>query len=356
MRLSASSSPASRNTNPAASLSRRWVVGPKNRIRKSAEENQSFLIMPETGPERVPVCDIISHVLRKSLIFFFISVFASAQASVSSLWEHKTLDRIQALDQSLDGVLGIAAIDLTSGHVLSYHGDSQFPTASSIKIPVMIQMFRDAQVGRFHFTDKRELKWVGNSDDSEGPLRRKLQKGPVTLTIGEMVEAMMQWSDNSAANACIDLAGMDRVNGLIRELGLRDTHLRRKMMDVAAAARGDENVATPLELSRLLALIEQGKAADPESCRRMIALMKGVHNPFMRPGIPESVEIAAKPGDLDGVKCESAIVFLKGRPFVLTVMSTYLGGKLNPVSRAAGIVYDYFSRIAGSNEWGRSLE
>lgn len=297
------------------------------------------------------------QVLRKSLLACFLSAAVSwAQTGVSALWERKALDRIHALDQSLDGVLGIAAIDLTNGQVLSYHGDAQFPTASSIKIPVMIQMFRDEQAGRFRFTDKTELKWVGNSDDSEGPLRLRLQQGPVTLSIGEMVEAMMQWSDNSAANKCIDLAGMDRVNALMRELGLRDTHLRRKMMDVAAASRGGENVATPLELSRLLALIYDGKAADPESCRRMIVMMKGVHNPYMRPGIPANVEIAAKPGDLDGVKCEAAIVFLKGHPFVVTVMSTYLGAKLNPVSDTAHIVFDYFSRLAVSNEWGRSLE
>lgn len=123
------------------------------------------------------------------------------------------------------------------------------------------------------------------------------------------------------------------------------------MMDVPAARHGDENVSTPLDLSRLLQLIYKGKAADPESCRRMVEIMKGVHHPFMRPGIPAQVEIAAKPGDLGGVKCEAAIVFLKDHPFVVTVMSRYLGDKLNPLSDAARIVFDHFSRLAVSNEW-----
>jgi beta-lactamase class A len=313
--------------------------------------------MPKKAPERFRLLRYDLQVLRNLLISFVLAgVTLAAQTSVRTLWKQKAMDRIHALDQSLDGVIGVAAIDLTDGHELSYHGDSQFPTASAIKIPVMIQMFRDAHEGRFRFSDTREVKWVGNSDDSAGPLRLKLQHGPVQLPIGDIVAAMMQWSDNSAANECMDLAGMDRINALIRELGLRDTHLRRKMMDVTAASRGDENVSTPLELSRLLALIYQEKAADPESCRRMIALMKSVHNPYMRPGIPDAVEIAAKPGDLNGVKCEAAIVFLKGHPFVVTAMSTYLGGSINPVSAAAKIVFDYFSRLAVSNEWGRSLE
>lgn len=295
--------------------------------------------------------------LISRLVPFLLAVTAAvAQTSVSSLWEQKTLNGLHALDDSLDGVLGVAAIDLTNGHSLSYHGDSQFPTASAIKIPVMIQMFRDEQARRFRFSDKVDLKWVGNGDDSEGPLRLKLQQGPVNLSIGEIVEAMMQWSDNSAANYCIERAGMERINALLRELGLRDTHLRRKMMDVAAARRGDENVATPMDLSRLVALIYQGNAADPESCRRMIAIMKGAHFAYSRPGIPAGVEIAVKVGDLNGVKCEAGVVFLKGRPFALTVMSTYLNDNVNPVSDAAKIVFEYFSKLSVSNEWGRRLE
>ncbi len=295
--------------------------------------------------------------LSRLTALVLISSAAFAQTPVSKLWEEKTLARLRAYDSALDGVLGVAAIDLTDGRVIDYHGGSQFPTASSIKIAVMIQLFRDERAGRFHFTDEVTVQPIGAIDDSEGPLHVRLKNGPVKMTVREAMEAMMRWSDNAAANRCIDLVGMERVNEGIRELGLRDTHLRRKMMDLAAAREGRENVSTPLELSRMLEAIYRGRAADAESCRQMLELMKAVHEPFMRLAIPAGIELAAKPGSLDGVKCEAGVVFLKGRPFVMTVMTTYLDDvKVNPVAGAARIVFEYFEKVAAGNEWGRRLE
>ena len=295
--------------------------------------------------------------LSRLTALVLISSAAFAQTPVSKLWEEKTLARLRAYDSALDGVLGVAAIDLTDGRVIDYHGGSQFPTASSIKIAVMIRLFRDERAGRFHFTDEVTVQPIGAIDDSEGPLHARLKNGPVKMTVREAMEAMMRWSDNAAANRCIDLVGMERVNEGIRELGLRDTHLRRKMMDLAAAREGRENVSTPLELARMLEAIYRGRAADAESCREMLELMKTVHAPFMRPAIPAGIELAAKPGSLDGVKCEAGAVFLKGRPFVMTVMTTYLDdGKVNPVAGAAKIVFEYFEKVAAGNEWGRRLE
>ncbi len=281
---------------------------------------------------------------------------ALAQTGVHALLKEKTLDAARDYAARIHGVLGLAAIDLTTGETIEMNSRTAFPTASSIKVPVMIAMFRDAAAGRFRFSDPVRVDWVGSGDDSPGPLRERLMKGPVTLTVRETVEAMMQWSDNSAANACIRMVGMERVNALVRELGLTDTHLRRLMMDVAAARRGGENVSTPLDLARLMEWIYDGKAADPRDCQRMIAIMKGVHEPFLRPGIPAGVEMAAKPGSLDGVRCEAALVFLAHRPFALAVMSAYLDADTNPVSGAGKIVFDYFSRVAAANEWGRRTE
>ncbi len=279
-----------------------------------------------------------------------------AQPAVRQLWKQKALERLSAYAAASSGVLGVSAIDLTNGDRLEMNGDTVFPTASSIKVPVMIGMFRDAAAGRFKFSDPVRLTWVGNGDDSEGPLKEKLMHGPVTLTVRELVEAMMQWSDNSAANECIRMVGMERVNALIRELGLRDTHLRRFMMDIAAARRGDENTSTPRDLARLMELIYEHKAAGAKDCDEMLAIMKGVQHPFLRPGIPANVEMAAKTGSLDEVRCETAVVFLAHRPFAVTVMSAYLDPGANPVSGAGKIVFDYFSRLAMSNEYGRAIE
>ncbi len=276
-------------------------------------------------------------------------------ADVAALWEAKQAAKIKALDDGLNGVLGVAWIDLTSGRVFSYNGDAVFPTASSIKIPILIQVFRDAAAGKLSFADKVTIGTAENAGGSGGPLQAALNKGPVTMTVREVVENMIQYSDNSATNKLIGLVGMARVNALLTGLGMEKTRLRRKMMDIAAAARGDENVATPLEMVRIVRLIYEGKAADAKSCHDMLEIMKKV-DAYMRPMIPDSIVVASKPGDLDGVRTETGLVYLPKRPFILSVMSAYLDDRVNPVGPATAIVFDYFNKVAHSNEYGRRLD
>lgn len=289
------------------------------------------------------------------MIFLLAALAASSQTDVTQLWEQKQQAKIEALDDSLNGVLGVATIDLTTGRVFTYNADAVFPTASSIKIPIMIQVFRDARSGRFSFDQKWTLGPHDNAGGSGGPLQKALDKGPVTVTVRQLVENMIEYSDNSATNKLIDLVGMDRVNALIREFGFQQTRLRRKMMDTAAAARGDENVSTPLEMARIVRLLYDGKAADEDSCKEMLAIMKQV-DAYMRPVIPGNIEVASKPGDLDGVRTETGLVYLPKRPFIVSVMSSYLEDRVNPVGQATGIVFDYFNKLAHSNSYGRRLD
>jgi beta-lactamase class A len=294
-------------------------------------------------------------VLRSITSLLIICAVASSETDVISLWEQKQYARIKAVDDALDGILGVATIDLTSGRTFGHNADAVFPTASSIKIPIMIQVFRDERGGKFSFDDKATLGPKDNAGGSGGPLQKVLDKGPVTMTIRELLEDMIQYSDNSATNKLIDLVGIDRVNALIKELGLQQTRLRRKMMDIAAAKRGDENVSTPNEMARIVRAIYDNKAADPHSCQEMLAIMKKV-DAYIRPAIPASIEVASKPGDLDGVRTETGLVFLPGRPFIVSVMSTYLNDRVNPVGQVTGIVFDYFNKIAHSNQYGRRLD
>ena len=280
---------------------------------------------------------------------------AVSESDVGRLWEIKQEAKIKAVDEGLNGVLGVATIDLTSGRVFTYNGDAVFPTASSIKIPIMIRVFRDVHEGRLSFDQKFTLGPKDNAGGSGGPLQKALDKGPVTISVHELVENMIEYSDNSATNKLIDLAGMDGVNALIRELGFKQTRLRRKMMDTAAAARGDENVATPLEMAGILRLIYDGKAADAASCRQMLEIMKQV-DAYMRPVIPGNIAVASKPGDLDGVRTETGLVYLPKRPFIVSVMSAYLDDRVNPVGPVTAIVFDHFNKLAHSNAFGRRLD
>jgi beta-lactamase class A len=139
---------------------------------------------------------------------------------------------------------------------------------------------------------------------------------------------------------------------------LKETKLRRKMIDLAAARRGDENVSTPSEIARLLELLYRGDGLKKESQDALLAILKKAKATPMRRGIPAGINVANKPGTLDGVEVDAGIVYVQGRPYVLSVMTTYLthnaAGEA-AITAASQAAFEYFDRLAKSSEYGRSI-
>lgn len=289
----------------------------------------------------------------QSVAIAAILAHAGLAQPVSELLEQKTLAQIQRFADGFDGVVGVAAIDLTSGRTFAFHGDTQFATASTIKIPILIRLFQDVRAGKLQLNQQITLQ-PSEAVGGSGYLQNDLKKGPVTLSLRELITRMIQDSDNTATNKCIDLVGMETVNPMLESMGFHQTRLLRKMMDSAAAEHDRENVSTPNEMARIAELIYRGKAVDAEASAEMIGFMKkvigGIHE-----GLPLDVETATKTGELPGARCETGIVFLEHRPFVLSVMSGYIDDRRSPVPEVTRIVYRYFEKLALSNRYGRSI-
>lgn len=290
---------------------------------------------------------------RRSIVFALSAAMLEAETAVQRLLEDKMFSRIRDYDASLPGALGVAVIDLTSGRVFVYNGEALFPTASSIKIAIMAELFRAAQRGEVRLSDTVTLTHSDAAGGS-GVLAAQLAEGPRTLSVLELITAMIEHSDNTATNRCIAIAKMDRVNRFLEEQGLRNIRLQRVMMDVMAARRGDENIASPLEMARLVELLYRGKLAGVDSTAQMIGILKKA-NGDLRAAVPAGIPVASKPGDLTGVQCETGIVYVPGRPFVLSVFGSYLDDGARPVRAVARIVFEYFSRLAESNEYGNRV-
>ncbi|MBM3812051.1 MAG: serine hydrolase [Acidimicrobiia bacterium] len=291
--------------------------------------------------------------MKWSLGFLALACFAQGEPSL--LLEKKMLVQIEKADAALDGVLGVAAIDLETGRVISYNGGTAFPQASSIKIPIMMAMFESAREARFPFTGKLTLTEKDVAGGS-GHLNALIAKAPHTLTVLDLVTAMIETSDNTATNKCIAMAGMDRVNRILNRLGLANTRLQRIMMDTAAAAADRENISTPLEMARMVEMIYRGTAAHPDDCRKMLEIMSLVKG-GMRKAVPAEVAISSKTGSVTGVRCETGVIKLPGRPFVLSVTSTFLGSQqINPVEEVTRIVYHYFERLSRANRYGHQVQ
>lgn len=288
------------------------------------------------------------------LLIAWYPVSAQVQNSPGEVLAAKLLARIQALDTSLSGVLGFAAIDLQTGTIVAHNADTVFPQASSIKIPIMMEVFRVVRSGKLKMDTPVTLD-KADSVGGSGHLRILLRSHPVTVNVRELITAMIESSDNTATNRLIAMVGLDAVNRSLSEMGFKVTKLQRRMLEPGAAKENRENISTPAEMARLAELLYRGKAVDPEASREMIEILKLVEANF-RLSIPDRIPIASKPGELNGVRAETGIVFLPGRPFVLSVMSTYLDRGANPVPEVARMVFEYFEKLSHSNQYGNNLQ
>ena len=269
------------------------------------------------------------------------------------LWQ-KLEATINGVDRNLDGVLGVAILDLTTGQKYFLHADEVLPTASSIKIAILAGLYRQAQQGKIKLG---ELYTLQSSDLVGGSgIAGVLTPGVTRLTIRDVAALMISVSDNSATNIIIDRVGMENVNMLLDSLGLTRTRLRRKMMDVKAAAEGRENIATPREMVQLLEDLYRGKVLNKQMTEDFFTLLSVHKESYIPRELPEDLRIANKPGELEGVRNDSGIVFTGNRPFVISVMTTYLrrekdGG--DAIIRIATAAYQMFDRLSRSSQYGR---
>ncbi len=281
----------------------------------------------------------------------------SALASDDLMWK-KLENRVAEVAERFDGVMGLAIVDLTDGRTILKNADRVFPTASSIKIAVLLELYRQEQNGKAKLNDVYTFDPKDLVEDSQ--IMAGLSPGVTKVTNRDLAQFMVAVSDNAAANVLIDRVGMQNVNATLRTLGLTKTILRRKMMDVAAARRGDENVSTPQEMVRLLEVIYKGKALNKELTAEFIKQLSTLKkDSYLSYDLPAGVELADKPGSLEGVRTDSGIVFMKNRPFAISVMTAYDRDERaaeETISKIALEAFRYFEMRGKTSDYGRILE
>jgi len=298
--------------------------------------------------------------LLRSIGLFLLLATACAQTSPNTaaskqqlLWQ-KLESTVNDVDHNLDGVLGVAILDLASGRKILLHADEVFPQASSIKVAVLAELYRQAQAGKLKLTDLYTVQTNDLVPDSD--IMSGLTPGVSRITLRDLATMMVAVSDNSATNVLIDRVGMENVNALMDSLGLTHTRLRRKMMDLKAAGEGRENISTPAEMMALLESLYRGKVLSLEMTAQFFKVLSTHKQSFIPRGLPEGLKIANKPGELEGVRNDSGVVFVENRPYVICAMTTYLHHERDgeeAISSISAAAYRMFDRLARASEYGR---
>ncbi|MFY9904639.1 MAG: serine hydrolase [Terriglobales bacterium] len=271
------------------------------------------------------------------------------------LWT-KLEDSILGIDRNLDGVMGVAIVDLTDGQKYLLHANDVFPQASSIKICVLAELYRQAQQGKLKLTDLYTVNAADLVPDSD--IMNGLTPGVTRITLRDLATMMIAVSDNSAANVLIDRVGMENVNAFLGAEGLRDTRLRRKMMDLKAAAEGRENISTPSEMAKLLQALYRGAILNKEMTDDFFKVLSTHKESFIPRNLPDDLKIANKPGELEGVRNDSGVIFVDKRPYILCVMTTYLRRERDgedAISNVSLAAWRMFDRLARGGEYGRVI-
>jgi beta-lactamase class A len=291
---------------------------------------------------------------------------STASGKSQVLWDHLR-HTLAGVEQRLDGVLGVAILDLTSGEQLLVNADEVFPQASSIKITVLAELYRQSQhaaqgqptvarPGSARLDDGyvvRKEDLVADSDIMGG-----LTPGVTRLTNRDLATMMIAVSDNAATNVLIDRVGMDNVNRMLTSQGLTHTQLRRKMMDLKAAGEGRENVSTPREMMTLLERLYRGQVIAAPLLEDFWTMLATHKSSWVPRGLPAELRIADKPGELEGVRADSGVVFLPHRPYVICVMTTFLTNERDgeeAISAISAATYGMFDRLARASEYGRVI-
>jgi beta-lactamase class A len=268
--------------------------------------------------------------------------------------------RIQArVAQEVGAEVGIAYADLSGDDTLFLNADTSFHAASTMKVPVMIELFQQAATGAFAMDQKLLVVNQFSSivdgspyaldvgSDSDSSLYARVG---TRVRVDTLLRLMITRSSNLATNTLIELVGGAAVTRRMRALGAGRIEVRRGVEDQKAFDRGLNNTTTARDLATILRAIEEGRAGTPDATRQMREILLGQEfNEKIPAGVPPNVRVAHKTGEITAHSHDAAIVYPPGiKPYVLVVLTRGIpdGAKASRlIADISRLVYDHHSAL-----------
>lgn len=277
--------------------------------------------------------------------------------------------KLSDLANEYRGIIGIYAKDLKSGEIISVNGDSLFPTASVIKLPILVEFFNRVKNNEI---DPENYIIIPESTKVGGAGVIQFFNGDTRIKLIDAATLMIILSDNTATNAIIDQFGkthdekLDAVNSRMLSLGLKNTKLLNKVFSFATkkntyeAKRYGLGYSSPMEMGKLLEMLYNHQVIDSFYSEWIISILKNQQDDTMiRRFLPynklkenESIIVANKTGAVDRSRIDVGIVYAPKTDFVLAIFAdqskdiswTHDNKAQNAVAKAARLIYDYFNK------------
>ena len=223
--------------------------------------------------------------------------------------------------ESFPGNAGFYYEDLTTGETAEYNGDMMMNAASVIKVPVMVELFRQIEAGLLKADELVEVR-----DEDRVPICGvlTLMHTGMEVTPIDLCWLMITISDNMATNMLIDLLGIPNIQENIKRLGLEGVELNRKLFEKRPEFRGMRNYVSAAGIGKLLEMLYKGEVVSPEASKEMIDMMLAQQCtnkiPLLLPGEGRA---AHKTGEDDGTTHDTGIIFAK-KPFIVCFVNWQL--------------------------------
>ncbi|NOT62119.1 MAG: serine hydrolase [Acidobacteria bacterium] len=228
--------------------------------------------------------------------------------------------------------VGVAVYDTDNKQTLMLNEREVFHAASTMKLPVMMELFRRASDKRLLLTERLEVKnkfysiidgseySLDRRDDSDEEVYRRLGQ---PMTILELTEHMITMSSNLATNLLIEKAQPEKVMELLAKLGINDTKVLRGVEDQKAFNAGKNNVTTAYDLMLMLKAIHERKVGNGKACEKMIQILGGQRfNDGIPAGLPRDATVAHKTGSITKHNHDAALVMPALRkPYLIVVLT-----------------------------------
>jgi len=286
-------------------------------------------------------------------LFFILSSCVEQKIAMRSLKEN--------IDQELskqEGVFAVAFKELSSGKELLINDTVTFHAASTMKTPVLVEVYKQAAEGKFSFSDslilKNEFKSIvdgslfslDSTDDSETELYKHIGE---KRTISFLLYQMIIVSSNFSTNLIIELVDAKNVSATMQQLGAKDIHVLRGVEDGKAFEKGLNNTVTAKGLMILFEKMAKGETVNPAASQAMIdILLDQKFNEIIPAELPAGMKVAHKTGSITGVQHDTGIIFLpNGKKYVLVLLSKNLKDEKAAIKAMANVskqIYEFVNR------------